>query len=532
MMTFGESIRVICNSFERLCEALLDKNRADRVMLLLLATYCSVWTIYECIARSCQDLHPDMTEIIAWSRDLSLGYLKHPPLAAWLVHLWFSAMPLADWSYYLLAVLIPTVALAIFWQLSADYLTLPKRVAGVAMLTLFPFYNFHALKYNPNTILLPTWTVTTYWFLRSYRTQSPTYSALTGIGAAASVLGKYWSIFLLAGLLLGALLDSRRREYFRSAAPWISVTIGLALLGPHFAWLYQNGFVPFRYALARHTSHSITASATHVFGYLLGCVGYAALPTLLILALARPSRKAIIDIIRPKNADRQLILIIFLGPLLLPIIPGLFADLSLTSLWSMSAWTLLPIVLLSSSEVHLMPMEVRRIIALALAASVAMLITAPLVAIGRQAVGVSPEEADAHMLAIETENIWHQNTTLPLRFVGCDAADEVIAYAQDRPRQLPLRYFAGDGSIADNVYAAAYNWPAVFPDDPRVNADITRSGMALVCSVERENWLFAAKYSAGQNPKSQRSDVEITHSYLGIAGHPHRYAIFIFPPAL
>jgi hypothetical protein len=59
------------------------------------------------IARSSQDLHPGMTELIAWSRHRDFGYLKHPPLAAWLVRLWFSLVLVADWSFYLLAMLMP-----------------------------------------------------------------------------------------------------------------------------------------------------------------------------------------------------------------------------------------------------------------------------------------------------------------------------------------------------------------------------------------------------------------------------------------
>ena len=62
-----------------------------------------------------------MTELIAWSRDLAWGY-KHPPFAAALVRLWFSVFPVADWSYYLLAMLMPAIALWIVWRLSADYL--------------------------------------------------------------------------------------------------------------------------------------------------------------------------------------------------------------------------------------------------------------------------------------------------------------------------------------------------------------------------------------------------------------------------
>ena len=103
---------------------------------------------------------------------------------------------------------MPTIALWIVWRVSADYLEIDKRVAGVALLMLIPFYNFHALKFNVNTVLLPSWAATTFWFLRSYKAQSAVYGALTGIGAAICMLGKYWSVFLLAGLITGAVIDS------------------------------------------------------------------------------------------------------------------------------------------------------------------------------------------------------------------------------------------------------------------------------------------------------------------------------------
>jgi hypothetical protein len=156
--------------------ALIDPASAERTVLLALAFYVVLWTIYGTIAKSSQGLHYDMTEVIAWSRDLSLGYLKHPPLAAWLVRAWFSVFPVTESSYYLLAMLMPAIALWVAWRLSADYLDIEKRVAGLALLTFIPFFNFHALKFNVNTVLMPVWAMTTFWFLRSYRTRSLTYA--------------------------------------------------------------------------------------------------------------------------------------------------------------------------------------------------------------------------------------------------------------------------------------------------------------------------------------------------------------------
>src|ERR1700740_2513679 len=161
----AEPVRMARNPIARLADILRDASRNDRGVLLLLVAYALNWTVYGSIAKSSQDLHPDMVELISWSRDLGLGYPKHPPLGAWIVWLWFSVFPLTDWSYYLLAMLMPTLALWIFWRLSADYLDIDKRIIGMALLMVMPFYNFHALKYNANTLLMPACALTILAFL-------------------------------------------------------------------------------------------------------------------------------------------------------------------------------------------------------------------------------------------------------------------------------------------------------------------------------------------------------------------------------
>jgi hypothetical protein len=41
--------------------------------------------------------------------------------------------------------LVATVALWIAWRMAGRYLPPDKRVLGLALLSLLPFYNFHAL---------------------------------------------------------------------------------------------------------------------------------------------------------------------------------------------------------------------------------------------------------------------------------------------------------------------------------------------------------------------------------------------------
>jgi len=483
--------------------ALIDPARRERSVLASLAVYLVLWTIYGTISKSSQGLHPDMTELIAWSRDLAWGY-KHPPLAAAIVRLWFSVFPVAEWSYYLLAMAMPTLTLWIVWRLSADYLDAEKRVAGLALLMLVPFFNFHALKFNVNTVLMPAWAAATFWFLRSYQTRGALYAALAGAGAAACMLGKYWSVFLLVGLAIAALIDKRRAVYFRSAAPWITVAVGLIVLAPHLIWLYRHDFAPFGYAMTVHGSQSLAATAYSVLGYLAGSIGYVAIPVIVVLAAARPSRATFADMVWPADDDRRLAAAAFWGPLLLPAAGALASGTEITSLWSMSAWTLLPVLLLSPPALTLRAIDTRRILAAAVAVPLVMLIASPAIAILAQRTGPPPNSAQAALLADEVERLWHETTPQPLRFVG------------------------GAGDLADGVATYAVERPRVLTDMPAPDAStLAHRGMAIVCFAEDA---ACRDRAIAQVPAGRRVETEIVRNFLRFPGKPQRYTIFTVPP--
>ena len=150
---------------------LTDPRRREWMVVLVLVAYVAIWTVYGVLAKGSQDVHADMAEVVAWSRELALGY-KHPPLSAWVTAAWFAVFPVTDWAFYLLAMTTVGVALWTAWRLAGDYLDPGKRLMALAMLMLIPFFNFHALKFNANTVLVPLWAATTLCFLRSYERRS------------------------------------------------------------------------------------------------------------------------------------------------------------------------------------------------------------------------------------------------------------------------------------------------------------------------------------------------------------------------
>jgi Dolichyl-phosphate-mannose-protein mannosyltransferase len=266
------------------------------------------------IAKCTKDLHFDMAEILDWSRDFNWGYAKHPPFAPWLVRAWFAVVPFTDGTYYLLASIAATVGLWFAWKVAGLYLDPQKRVLGLVMLMLVPFYNFFALKLNANTILTPLWAATTWWFLKSLETRAVSYAVLAGLAAGLTTLRKYWSGVLIVALFLAALSHPHRKEYFSSSAPWITGVMGTLVFLPHLAWLVTHDFQTLAYAKASRIALTYGSALLSALWYLPKVAAYVAAPVLMLLAATRPSMILMADAVWPKDGTRRALLIAFAVP--------------------------------------------------------------------------------------------------------------------------------------------------------------------------------------------------------------------------
>jgi 4-amino-4-deoxy-L-arabinose transferase-like glycosyltransferase len=507
-MTTSEFVLLARNRFERLFEALIDPARCERAMLLLFGGYVATWSLYAAIAKSSQDIHSDMGEIVAWSREAVIGTPKHPPLAAWLVRAWFSVFPREDWAYYLFAMILPTVALWITWRIAARYLPRDKRVVGIALLTLIPFYNFHALKFNVNTVLTPLWAATTWWFLRSFETRRAGWAMLAGFGAAAAMLGKYWSVVLLAGLGLAALTDPRRDDYFSSPAPYLTLAVGTILLTPHVDWMIANQFASFAYAVDVHPATLLTA-ARSALSFIGSSLGYVAVPLVLSLFAAQPGMTAIRDTLWPLEPERRILVIAFAAQFLVAALVTVVLRVEINSVWAISAMTLFPVVLLSSPLVTIPRSAALRLMALAIVFPLVMVAVSPIIAVVIHRERVPNHEDDYQLVAQAVERAWSAHTNKPLRIVGSfGSLVDGTAF-----------YFASQPSIFDIVSPAQTPWV----DDDRIR----REGMAMVCPDYCMGLMkiYAAHYHA-----TQPEHVAVTRRYFGTQDTPEQYEIVIILP--
>lgn len=497
---------------ERLVGAWFDREPGGRAMFILLALFIAVWTPFQIVSFSSLDLHFDLTELYAWTRHLSAGYYKHPPLGALMAAAWFSVFPVADWSFHLLSMTNAAIALYVIDLIARRYLTGDKRLLVLLFLLLTPFYQFHSQRFGTNQTLLSTWPIAVYCFLRAFETRGILWSAAAGAAAALAMLGKYYSAYLIAGLVAAALSHPGRWNYLKSPSPWISAAVGLAVLAPHLYWLMTSGYSTFEYAFRVHGLSSQLEILKKNAAYVAGAIGYVVAPLAAYLLAARPNRRVLARAFLPADPELRLLVVLLAVPMLLPPLSAPFIGVKLTPLWTMQAWFLLPIILLAPNAVVLP----RRA---AVAVALFVLITTATV------LAVSPgiawfyhlrEDEDGSVyyrrVSEEISAAWRQSTGVPLRIVIGDSnfASAASFYSPDHP---------------DSVTEFEL-WRAPWVTEERLQ----REGFAVICRADNAECVAAALRRIAGNPLARTREIEVANRYLGHTSATKRFHILIVPP--
>ncbi len=489
-----------------------DPQRAGRAVIVLIAGYMLLWWAYAVVAKGSQDIHFDMAEAFAWSMEPSFGYPKHPPFDAWLVAAWFAVLPRTDWAYYLLSLTCVGAALWFVYLISAQFVTGHKRVVALVLLTLTPGFNFLALKYNPNALLVPVWAGATWLFLRSRQQRTALSGALAGLGAAIAMLSKYWSIFLIVGFGAALLADRRRAAYLRSPAPYAAVIVGALALVPHVLSLVHDNFQPFHYATAAHVAPSVVAVLKEFGLYLAGGLLYLTGSVLLLWLVAKPKLADWRDMLWPAENDRRVIGVLQATALLSPFPVALATQTLVNSLWTVSSWAQLPALVLSSARVVIS----RRAAAAALLAAYMLpclaLAASPLVALRVLRRGVDNSQIYFSVLAHEVDRLWPTTSDKPLRYVTGESglAWGCTFYCRDRPRTLPW------------FNESEAPWIDI--------ADMKEKGFVALCRKDDTICLDRARDFAAGNANVHETTVTLVRSMFGAHSAPRDFTILFAPP--
>ncbi len=471
------------------------------VVGLMLAVFIVLWMAFQTVSLAPVDLRDDASEAALWAQHFAFGY-KHPPLTAWLFMAWFAVFPRTNWAMHLETVVIVAATLAVTWRLLRDHLDRDRSLFGLAALILVPLYTFKAAELNANTVMMPFWAAALLFYLRARRGLGVSDSVLAGAFAGFAMLGKYWAIYLFAGMAAAALAGTGTRRFWQSPAPYLMAAGAAVVIAPHLYW-YVSHAGGTDYAFVRDsvmTGDSFAGALGKSLYYLLGAIGYAAGP-LLHLAALRPGRAALADIAWPADEARQQALILFAVPMLLPALANLALPARLTPDWTFPNWALLPLVLYGLRKIAIDSLAVAGAGFVALAVSLCFLIASPFMAYAHLTAGLDSNRPSSQEVAELAEKISNK----------------------------PVRLYWGSPGITGNLpfYLAGTNR---LEDDPL--SDLGRSeaaGQGLIVACLNDDTPCLTTQAALGGTGARTASGTISRSFLGYSAKPIGFRVTVVP---
>jgi 4-amino-4-deoxy-L-arabinose transferase-like glycosyltransferase len=480
--------------------------KTERVVIArALAGFLILWMVYHTVSNISVSTDSDTSEVSVWAQHFAFGY-KHPPLTAWIFGLWFSVFPRADAAVHLLAGVVVASTLTITWRLARDHLDMDRALVGLAALTLVPFYTFMAATLDANTVMMPFWAAALLFYLRARKGHGSLDAALAGAFAGLAFLGKYWAIWLVAGMAAASVAGAGAKAFWRSPAPYVMAASAAIVAAPHVHW-YLTAHGGDNYAFLTQDvliAESFCQALARSGRYLLESAAYVAVP-LIFLAALLPSRAALADIVWPRDADRRQALVLLAVPLVLPALMNPLFPQRLSPVWTFPNWALLPVVLYGSPLItRIDARAAARAGIIALLVSVGAVVAAP----ARAYVKLQAKAAN-----VEDDRAYYA---------------QVAAALEDVAGQ-PVRMVGGSWRIVKGLsfYLPAARILRSDPADAQNRAEVDAKGIVIVCSLDDASCLASGATFA--DTQSRAADITVTRTFLGFASPPASYHITVVP---
>ena len=205
------------------------------------------------VAGARYGFHRDELLTYSNARDLEWGYVVYPPVTAFLarIELAFFGTSLIGFRFFaVIASGFVTVLTGLMARAMGGGRQAMLASAIAASIGGPVFFTGSFMSYMSFDLL---WWVAVAWCV-SRLLQSDDARWWLGIGAAIGLglMTKYTMAFFVVALL-GAMLLTPNRRYFRSAWFWCSVALALLIVAPNLSWQYQHHFAGLAWMRSIHT---------------------------------------------------------------------------------------------------------------------------------------------------------------------------------------------------------------------------------------------------------------------------------------
>ena len=284
------------------------------------------------------ELIPDEMYYWVYAQHLSIAYLDHPPLIAWLITAGTSVF--GDTVIGVRASLIPLTLIGA-WFFFLYGATMGGRTVGLLCLLAFailPFFAATGILMTPDAPMIAAWAAALYCFKRGLIDDDARAFYGLGVAMGLGLLAKYTIALLAPAALLFMLTDARARKWFFRPEPYLAVVIATIIFIPVLIWNWQNEWASFLFQSTRRllenpkvTSHMVIVHAFLLLSPVAAVAGIHAFSRI---------RKTL----TPNQRKRRFMLTMTVVPLAVFVLYGLFTEVRFH--WTLPVWiALLPMIM-------------------------------------------------------------------------------------------------------------------------------------------------------------------------------------------
>ena len=188
-------------------------------------------------------LHRDELQVLSDARHLDWGFVPYPPLTPFVERIGLELFGISLVGLRLFSVLAQAIVLVVSGLMARELGggRLAQLTTALAV-ALSPLPLFEGTEFQYTTFDYLWWVLIAYFTIRLLKTENPRWWLAIGAAVGLGLMSKYTMCFLISGIV-GGLLLTRERRFFKS--PWLWAGVGLALLIflPNFLWQLRHDFI-------------------------------------------------------------------------------------------------------------------------------------------------------------------------------------------------------------------------------------------------------------------------------------------------
>jgi hypothetical protein len=230
-------------------------------------------TFFRLIYINLLNLAPQEAYYWNYSRHLSLSYLDHPPMLAYLIFIFTHLGKQSEFFVRISCVLVSFGLTYLTYLIGKLLFDQKVGFFSAVLLNSILIFSLGAIIATPDTPMIFFWVLSFYFFSKLILTQEKKWWYLLGMSTGLGLLSKYTAIFIIFSVFLYLVFSKQNRRWLLSKEPYLALIVAILIFSPVIIWNAQNHWVSFLFQSSRRAKELASFSAWHFFGYLGAQIG-------------------------------------------------------------------------------------------------------------------------------------------------------------------------------------------------------------------------------------------------------------------